>query len=93
MTSEANAGHLLAAEDLIQKHSLMESQISSVGETIQRLNKQANQFIAAGHKETPALQKRLQMLNDEYKQYVTRTPGSRGMGVAAGEGWGPGEEG
>ena len=68
MASEANASHLLAAEDLIQTHSLMESQISSVGETIQRLNKQANQFIAAGHKETPALQKRLQTLNDEYKQ-------------------------
>ncbi|XP_037069817.1 spectrin beta chain, non-erythrocytic 1-like [Pollicipes pollicipes] len=68
--SEAAAGHLLAVEDLIQKHSLMESQISSIGETIQRLNKQANQFIAAGHKETPALQKRLQTLNDEYKHLV-----------------------
>ncbi|XP_043236847.1 spectrin beta chain, non-erythrocytic 2-like isoform X8 [Amphibalanus amphitrite] len=70
VTSEAGASHLLAAEDLIQKHSLMESQISSVGETIQRLNKQANQFIAAGHRETPALQKRLQTLNDEYKHLV-----------------------
>ncbi|XP_071037774.1 spectrin beta chain [Parasteatoda tepidariorum] len=59
--------HLLAVEDLLQKHSLVEGQIASHGDTIRKLNKQALGYINDGHKEAPILQKRLNKLNAEYE--------------------------
>ncbi|XP_069954037.1 spectrin beta chain, non-erythrocytic 5 isoform X2 [Cherax quadricarinatus] len=55
--------HLLAVEDLLQKHSLMESQVHSMGETIKRLNKQGEACMSSVHKDAPLLQKRLLELN------------------------------
>ncbi|KAG1650605.1 Spectrin beta chain [Nymphon striatum] len=64
--SEDFGKHLLAVEDLLQKHNLVESQVNSQGETIDKLNKQAQHFILTGHKESVVLEKRLKTLNDEY---------------------------
>ncbi|XP_045137790.1 spectrin beta chain, non-erythrocytic 1-like isoform X9 [Portunus trituberculatus] len=55
--------HLLAVEDLLQKHALMESQVHSMGETIKRLNKQGEACMTSNLKDAPLLQKRLQELN------------------------------
>ncbi|GIY06493.1 hypothetical protein CDAR_514752 [Caerostris darwini] len=62
--------HLLAVEDLLQKHSLVEAHITSQGDTIRKLNKQALSYINDGHKEAPILQKRLNKLNAEYDNLV-----------------------
>ncbi|GFT80923.1 spectrin beta chain, non-erythrocytic 5 [Nephila pilipes] len=62
--------HLLAVEDLLQKHSLVEAHITSQGDTIKKLNKQALSYINDGHKEAPILQKRLNKLNAEYDNLV-----------------------
>ncbi|XP_076359799.1 spectrin beta chain, non-erythrocytic 5 kst [Tachypleus tridentatus] len=62
--------HLLSVEDLLQKLSLMEAQITSQGDTIRKLNKQAQLFIKEGYKEAPVLQKRLDKLNGEYDNLV-----------------------
>ncbi|XP_022241663.1 spectrin beta chain, non-erythrocytic 1-like [Limulus polyphemus] len=62
--------HLLSVEDLLQKLSLMEAQITSQGDTIRKLNKQAQLFIQEGYKEAPVLQKRLDKLNGEYDNLV-----------------------
>ncbi|XP_035225862.1 spectrin beta chain, non-erythrocytic 1-like isoform X1 [Stegodyphus dumicola] len=62
--------HLLAVEDLLQKHSLVEAHITSQGDTIRKLNKQAQSYIDDGHKEAPILQKRLNKLNTEYDNLV-----------------------
>ncbi|XP_050686605.1 spectrin alpha chain-like [Eriocheir sinensis] len=55
--------HLLAVEDLLQKHALMESQVHSMGETIKRLNKQGEACITSNLKDASLLQKRLEELN------------------------------
>lgn len=60
--------HLLAVEDLLQKHSLVEAHIASQGDTIKKLNNQAQSYIEDGHKEAPILQKRLNKLNAEYSK-------------------------
>lgn len=62
--------HLLSVEDLLQKHNLVEAQIISQGDTINKLNKQAQKFVHEGHKEAPVLQKRLEKLNDEYNNLL-----------------------
>ncbi|XP_042865885.1 spectrin beta chain, non-erythrocytic 5-like isoform X7 [Penaeus japonicus] len=64
--------HLLAVEDLLQKHALMESQVHSMGETIKRLNKQGEAFISTGHKDAPVLQKRLQELNKGHEALLKK---------------------
>ncbi|XP_066955513.1 spectrin beta chain, non-erythrocytic 5 isoform X7 [Macrobrachium rosenbergii] len=64
--------HLLAVEDLLQKHALMESQVHSMGETIKRLNKQGEAFISSGHKDAPVLQKRLEELNKGHQALLKK---------------------
>ncbi|XP_076029013.1 spectrin beta chain, non-erythrocytic 5 kst isoform X3 [Oratosquilla oratoria] len=68
--SDVVGSHLLAVEDLLQKHGLMESQMSSMGEQIKRLNKQGEALISTGHKEAPQLKERLEKLNEEHKQLL-----------------------
>ncbi|KAK4313156.1 hypothetical protein Pmani_015473 [Petrolisthes manimaculis] len=64
--------HLLAVEDLLQKHALMESQVHSMGETIKRLNKQGEACISSGLKDAPLLQKRLQELNQGHQALLKK---------------------
>lgn len=72
LIDETNAGilHLSAIQDLIQKHNLIESQISSRGETIEKLNKQSKNFLTHSDfsicKEAPLLESKLQKLNHSY---------------------------
>lgn len=72
LIDDTNAGilHLSAIQDLIQKHSLIESQISSRGETIEKLNKQSKMFLTHSDfsicKEAPLLDSKLQKLNHGY---------------------------
>ncbi|XP_071547281.1 spectrin beta chain, non-erythrocytic 5 isoform X4 [Panulirus ornatus] len=70
--SEDVGRHLLAVEDLLQKHSLMESQVHSMGETIKRLNKQGEASINSLHKDAPLLQKRLQELNQGHQALLKK---------------------
>jgi spectrin beta len=58
--------HLLAVEDLLQKHNLAELQVTSLGETQRRLGRQAQQYVNSGHREVPLLQKRLGQLTSAY---------------------------
>ncbi|XP_075227745.1 spectrin beta chain, non-erythrocytic 5 kst isoform X2 [Lycorma delicatula] len=69
--SEDVGPHLLAVEDLLQKHSLTEMQVSvAMGETVRRLNRQGQQYIASGHKEAPLLQARLEQLNTAHNKLM-----------------------
>ncbi|CAG0913206.1 unnamed protein product [Notodromas monacha] len=58
--------HLMDVEDLLQKHAIQEAEVNSVGDTIKKLNKQAQTLLLADYKESPLLDKKLQKLNDEY---------------------------
>jgi len=58
--------HLLAVEDLLQKHSLMEVQVTAIGETQRRLGRQCQQHVNNGHKEAPTMQARLDAFNKAY---------------------------
>ena len=69
--------HLLGVEDLLQKHSLMESQISSMGETLKRLNRQRTQYVAAGLRESPMLQERLEKLSEEHAKLIKQSKARR----------------
>lgn len=64
--------HLLAVEDLLQKHALMESQVHSMGETIKRLNKQGEACITSNLKDGPLLQKRLEELNQGHRALLKK---------------------
>ena len=64
------AAHLSAVEDLLHKHAIIESQIVSRGETIDKLTKQSRKFLSHPNnsicKEAPLLVSRIEKLNDEY---------------------------
>ncbi|XP_076180788.1 spectrin beta chain, non-erythrocytic 5 kst isoform X2 [Ptiloglossa arizonensis] len=63
--------HLLGVEDLLQKHSLQELQVTALGETQRRLGRQAAQHLAQPQsKEVPLLQQKLEMLNHAYHELV-----------------------
>ena len=46
----------------------MNSQIVVLGETVNRLNRQGKHFQDSGHKEAPALQKRLDKMNADFNR-------------------------
>ncbi|KAH6925476.1 hypothetical protein HPB50_005725 [Hyalomma asiaticum] len=58
--------HLLAVEDLLQKHALDELNLASQGEAIRRLTQQSAPLLKQGHKEGPVLQRKLDDLNADY---------------------------
>jgi len=71
MEDSLGAQHLSAVEDLLHRHGLIESQIASRGETIEKLTKQAKKLAAHANstvicKETPLLISRVEKLNDQY---------------------------
>ncbi|XP_054271663.1 spectrin alpha chain, non-erythrocytic 1 isoform X2 [Macrosteles quadrilineatus] len=64
-------GHLMGVEELLQKHSLVEMQVTvAMGETVRRLGRQGQQYVTAGHREAPLLQGRLDQLNTAYSNLV-----------------------
>ncbi|XP_048512555.1 spectrin beta chain, non-erythrocytic 1 isoform X2 [Athalia rosae] len=61
--------HLLGVEDLLQKHSLQELQVTALGETQRRLGRQAAQhLVEPTSKEAPLLQQKLDHLNQAYDE-------------------------
>ncbi|XP_012280338.1 spectrin beta chain, non-erythrocytic 5 isoform X2 [Orussus abietinus] len=63
--------HLLGVEDLLQKHSLQELQVTALGETQRRLGRQAAQHLAQPqNKEMPLLQQKLKLLNNAYDELM-----------------------
>ncbi|KAK0173670.1 hypothetical protein PV328_006832 [Microctonus aethiopoides] len=63
--------HLLGVEDLLQKHSLHELQVTALGETQRRLGRQATQHLAQPlSKEAPLLQLKLETLNSTYDELI-----------------------
>ncbi|PSN40703.1 hypothetical protein C0J52_13751 [Blattella germanica] len=75
--SEDVGPHLLAVEDLLQKHSLAELQVTSLGETQRRLGRQAQQYVSSGHREAPLLQQRLDQLNSAYNSLMESSKARR----------------
>nr|CAD7256489.1 unnamed protein product [Timema shepardi] len=75
--SEDVGPHLLAVEDLLQKQSLAELQVTSMGESQRRLGRQAQQYISNGHKEAPLLQTRLDQLNKAYDDLIESSKARR----------------
>lgn len=66
--SEDVGPHLLAVEDLLQKHSLMEMQTTALGETVRKLARQAQQYIATGNKEVSLQQNKIEQLHNAYNR-------------------------
>lgn len=64
--SEGVGTHLIAVEDLLQKHALQELQVTAVGETLGKLQRHGHQFITAKHRDAPILQERLNLLDKAY---------------------------
>ena len=69
--------HLLAVEDLLQKHSLLESQIAAMGETIKRLKRQGQQYITAGLRDHGMLEGKLQKVEAEYAKLLQQSKARR----------------
>jgi len=70
LRSEDVGKHVLGVEDLLQKHLLMESQLSALGTRIRSLNKRAQPYMKSLQPETQLLQKRLEPLNKDYEKSV-----------------------
>ena len=66
MRSEDYGKHLLSAEDLLQKHKLVEAQLNALGNRVRLLNKNAQPHMKSLHPESQLLQKRLEVLNKNY---------------------------
>lgn len=68
------AQHLSALNDILHKQGLMESQIVSRGETIDKLNKSSQEFLSHPNnsicKEAPLLVSRVADLNDQYSELL-----------------------
>ena len=57
-------------EDFLQKHAIQETEVNSIGDTIKKLNKQAQSLVLANYKESPLLDKKLEELNNEFKNLL-----------------------
>ncbi|XP_073969406.1 spectrin beta chain, non-erythrocytic 5 kst isoform X2 [Rhodnius prolixus] len=76
--SEDVGPHLLVVEDLLQKHSLSEMQITvAMGETVRKLTRQCQQYIGAGHKEGALLQNSIDHLNKAYANLIEKSKARR----------------
>ncbi|KAF6212345.1 hypothetical protein GE061_012867 [Apolygus lucorum] len=76
--SEDVGPHLLGVEDLLQKHSLSEMQITvAMGETVRKLTRQCQQYISAEHKDSTLLQSRIDQMNRAYADLIERAKARR----------------
>lgn len=72
--SEDVGPHLLGVEDLLQKHSLSEMQITAaMGETVRKLTRQCQQYITPGQREAALLQASIDRLNHAYANLIERS--------------------
>ncbi|XP_066999614.1 spectrin beta chain, non-erythrocytic 5 isoform X3 [Anabrus simplex] len=69
--------HLIAVEDLLQKHSLAELQVTSLGETQRRLGRQGQQYVSSGNREAVLLEQRLNQLNAAYNDLMESSKARR----------------
>lgn len=60
--------HLIAVEELIQKHALHEVHVGTLGDTEKKLNRQGEQIAVKNPKEEELLKKKLVQLTDAYNQ-------------------------
>ncbi|CAG9768666.1 unnamed protein product [Ceutorhynchus assimilis] len=60
--------HLMAVEDLLQRHALQELQVSSMGESERKLIRSGEQIAAQNPKEADILKKKLADLSEAYKE-------------------------
>ncbi|BET01245.1 Spectrin [Nesidiocoris tenuis] len=76
--SEDVGPHLLGVEDLLQKHSLSEMQITvAMGETVRKLTRQCQQYISADHKDSNLLQTKIDQMNKAYTGLIERSKARR----------------
>ena len=67
MRSEDYGKHLLDVENLLHKHSLVESQIQSQGERVQKINNVAQKFIKGKHPESKVVKERQSLLTQAFE--------------------------
>ena len=70
LKSEDIGRHLDAVENLLQQHSLIESQLNNLSDRVKRLNQRALPYKKSLHPEAQILQKRLEPLNKEFEKLV-----------------------
>ncbi|KAK2560477.1 Spectrin beta chain [Acropora cervicornis] len=68
--SEDYGKHLLDVENLLHKHSLVESQIQSQGESVQRVNNIAQKFLKAKHPESRVIKERQLLVSQAFEALV-----------------------
>ena len=73
MRSEDYGKHLLDVENLLHKHSLVESQIQSQGESVQRVNNIAQRFLKAKHPESRVIKERQLLLSQAFEVQCCHT--------------------
>ncbi|XP_053697591.1 spectrin beta chain, non-erythrocytic 1 isoform X2 [Sabethes cyaneus] len=66
--SEDVGPHLLGVEELLQAHSLLELQVTTLGETQRRYIRQGEAFKKAGHKDTSQIDQKLAELAKSYQE-------------------------
>lgn len=71
--------HLLAVEELLQKHALQELQVTSLGETLRRLKRLGEQAITQSPKEEELLKTKLAELENAYKDLQTCSAARRSL--------------
>ena len=71
--SDDHGKHLLDVENLLHKHSLVESQIQSQGESVQRINNVAQRFIKAKHPESKVIRERQSLLTQAFEVLTLTT--------------------
>ncbi|KAL3276987.1 hypothetical protein HHI36_012347 [Cryptolaemus montrouzieri] len=60
--------HLIAVEELVQKHALQELQLTSFGDSVKRLQRMSDQVQVDNVKEQELLKKKLESLHEAYKE-------------------------
>lgn len=66
LSSVDTGAHLLAVEELLQKHALQELQVTSLGDTERRLKRMGEQTASQNPKEEEVLRKKLAELTEAY---------------------------
>lgn len=67
LSSVDTGAHLLAVEELLQKHALQELQVTSLGDTEKRLKRLCDQTAAQNPREEEILRKKLKELSEAYE--------------------------
>ncbi|XP_070576983.1 spectrin beta chain, non-erythrocytic 5-like isoform X4 [Ptychodera flava] len=67
LKSEDYGKHLFGVEDLLQRHSLVETLISSLGHRLKKVNDTGGKFLDDGHSESDVIKQKMDELNDAYK--------------------------